>query len=232
MSIVNLLKYIAKRKANPNVTKGGRWPDRDHTPAGMGDLEAPPSRGALPTPGIRSMMPDLTEKEGMEKLIKLRKSPKNNYFMDPESGEIYRFVYGSGQEARGFYASGGSDAVRRIRANYFQIMREKQMGPFKSETTNPAEIRPHPRYRRSGKTDYYFSKNADRYEDLASKTQMYKKDVDAIARGDHRYRGFSPVYGTSEKVQKLYRDEAMELLKDQKYNTGGPVRLIKMKHGY
>jgi len=212
MSIVNLLKYIAKRKANPNVTKGGRWPDRDHTPAGMGDLEAPPSRGALPTPGIRSMMPDLTEKEGVEKLIKLRKSPKNNYFMDPESGEIYRFVYGSGQEARGFYASGGSDAARRIRANYFQIMREKQMGPFKSETIH--------------------TKNTDRYQDLASKTQMYREDVDAIARGDHRYRSFSPPYGTSEKVQKLYRDEAMELLKDQKYNKGGPVKLIKMKHGY
>ena len=147
--------------------------------------------------------------------------------MDLETGQIFKFVFGSGQMARGFYASGGSDAVRRIRANIFEIMSKKQMGPFTSQTTNPAEIRPHPRYRGSGKT-YYFSKNADRYEDLASKTQMYKEDVDNILRGDHRYNP----YGTSEKVLKLYRDEAMELLKDQKYNTGGPVRLIKLNHGY
>tara|TARA_R110000787_G_scaffold190445_2_gene301893 strand:- start:959 stop:1630 length:672 start_codon:yes stop_codon:yes gene_type:complete len=223
MSIVTLLlKQLAKRKANPNVTKAGRWPDRDHTPAGMGDLEAPPSRGALPTPGVRSMMPDLTEKEGMEKLIKLRKSPKNNYFMDPESGEIYSFVYGSGQNARGFYASAGSDAVQRIRANIFEIMSKKQMGPFKSQTANPAEIRPHPNY---GDRSYYYSKNADRYEDLASKTKMYKKGAEQLLRGPGSA-------GTSKQATDLYMEEALEVLKDQKYNTGGPVKLMRMKYGY
>jgi hypothetical protein len=253
MSIVNLLKYIAKRKANPNVTKGGRWPDRDHTPAGRGDQPEVPTRGAIP----KGPVPNLTEKEGLESLQKIREG--KNWFIDPETAAAFEFRYGAGVEPRGFYRRYNTPtyvdraqdqllAERReeAAAKIYQIKREAEiLKETRAEAPNSplaAAIN-----KGTGDLDQIFFNV--RFQEMNNTAQ--KAGYPNWQRHMYVLRGSpSSHYTEADKVAlKMYRETMDELApltnslaevmgktsipkEFLRYNTGGPVRLIKMKHGY
>tara|TARA_R110001599_G_scaffold321279_1_gene531851 strand:+ start:57 stop:824 length:768 start_codon:yes stop_codon:yes gene_type:complete len=255
MSIVRhgvelLLKQLAKRKANPDVTKGGRWPDRDRTPAGRGEQPTVPERGAIP----KGPTPHLTEKEGLESLKKIREG--KNWYMDPKTSEVFEFRYGAGVEPRGFYSrySNVPKYVERAQNELFEEARAEAAGKafrikreaealkrIRTEAPNSsltAQIN-----KGTGDLDQiFFNVRFNEMNNMAQKAgyPSWQKHMYALRAGAN-----TPADEVALKMYKETMEELAPLTNSAKvmgktpipkeflrYNKGGPVKLMRMKHGY
>ena len=110
---------IKELQPNPYIRQTGRWKGREAIPVGKGTGQPAPSRGAIP----KSYGPRLTEKEGLESLVKIKEG--KNWFVDPKTLRTYEFRVGGGTQPRGFYTNSNPPsyvgrAVKDIESNWLK----------------------------------------------------------------------------------------------------------------
>ena len=110
---------IKELQPNPFIRESGRWKGREAIPVGKGTGQPAPSRGAIP----KSYGPRLTEKEGLESLVKVKEG--KNWFVDPKTLRTYEFRVGGGTQPRGFYTNSNPPsyvgrAVKDIESNWLK----------------------------------------------------------------------------------------------------------------
>tara|TARA_R100000656_G_scaffold14689_1_gene14516 strand:+ start:4863 stop:5579 length:717 start_codon:yes stop_codon:yes gene_type:complete len=228
-------KNLARRKANPSVTKAGRWPDRDHTPVGRGDQPTVPERGAIP----KGPVPSLTEKEGLESLQKIREG--KNWFIDPKTAEVFEFRYGAGVEPRGFYRRYQTPTyVERAQS---EAIKQRSRETTLKEQTIERGARPKPEVKPIELDQIFFKVRINEMNRIAQKAgyknfqhhtfqirgKLHPTEEDKLAL--QKYKEIFEELGPYTKDAELYGKTPIPR-EHFKYNTGGPVELIKLNYGY